>query len=140
MTILKPFLLIVEGSSDKNFFESLCKFMTINDIEIIEVGGVSRFRDQVSAILRMDGFENVKTLGIIRDADNNVNQAFNSIQDVLRNNNLPVPTKMMEFTNTIPTVIVFIMPDCSNSGELEDICINSVSDTKEMCCTNMYFD
>ena len=91
MTILKPFLLIVEGSSDKNFFESLCKFMTINDIEIIEVGGVSRFMDQVGAIIRMDGFENVKTFGIIRDADNNVNQAFNSVQDVLRNNNLPVP-------------------------------------------------
>jgi hypothetical protein len=127
-------VLLVEGNDEKGFFEALAKHMKLEigrDIELRLVYGKGNYRDQFQAFLNDPGFPYVEAYGIVRDADNSAQNAVKSIQDMLKKAGQPCPTNHALFAydayNRLKTGI-FIMPGNTNTGMLEDLCLQSVQD------------
>jgi hypothetical protein len=95
---------------------------------------------KIEILPKMDGFPSVKSIGLVRDADENFGRAFTSLVDALKNANIPQPQKAMVFTDTNPRVGIFITPDNQNLGSLEDLCLNSVAGDPALSCANDYLD
>jgi hypothetical protein len=136
-----PKILLVEGKDEIGFFEALCKKIDINDIQIIETGGKDKFKDELPAIKNSSGFEKVISIAVIRDADNSVDAAMNSVKYYLVKNNLPSPSLSGEFKKIgTMKVGVFIMPGNMCSGMLENLVLETVADNPVKISADKYID
>ena len=133
-------LLLVEGKDERNLFGALVNHLSLKDIQIIVAGGYTQFQTRLKAIATTPGWENVQSLGIVRDADNDAEAAFQSICSVLRNRGLPSPLKSAELFVANPSVSILIVPPHSATGMLEDVCLESVQDNPAISCVNGYFE
>ena len=133
-------LLIVEGIEEKRFLKSYFDFLSVSDIQILPIGGKTKLGDNLKALVIDPNFMSiVEALGIIRDADTNASSTFQSVCVSLSNANLPVPINPLETTGIKPTVIVLIMPPGSQSGNLEDLCFQSVKNDPATTCVDALF-
>jgi len=139
-TILKEKLLIVEGKDEENFFNEFINIMSLNDIQIHSLEGTGSFRAKLGAVVDTNGFDNVKVLGIERDADEDPQATFISICDALREYGLPVPTECISPVNASRKVSVMVIPTQSDKGMLEDICLKSIENDHSFKCTENYFN
>ncbi|MBU1862549.1 MAG: hypothetical protein KKH94_02660 [Candidatus Omnitrophica bacterium] len=138
--IKKDKLLLVEGNDDQNFFQKLIQEIALDSIQIISMNGKENFRaPNLKSVINTPGFKEVKSLGIIRDADENAENTFNSICAVLKECGLPEPTQPMEITNTSLKVGILIIPPSTEKGQIEDLCLSSLKDYSEMRCIDNYF-
>ena len=140
-------VLLVEGKDDKKIIERLLSIRDIEGIGVYETSGKYNFKNDLSDLIKISGFEDVVSLGIIHDADENVQGAFNSIKDTLSRNKLPVPQKMALFTDKEPVpgsprVGVFILPDGKNTGVLESLLTSVLkpSNPRTMGCVDQFMD
>ena len=136
----KEKLLLVEGTHEEKFFQRVFKKENINNVQILNIVGKTRFREQLEILPKMDGFFNIKSIGLVRDADENFEGAFTSLVNALKNAGISHPQKAMEFTDSNPRVGIFITPDNQNSGSLEDLCLNSVQSDPVLSCANDYLE
>ncbi len=141
--IEKPCMLLVEGKDEVNFFDEFLKHIGINTIQLREVGKYS-FRQKIKDLMSQSGFSEIKSIGIIRDADESAESAFTSICDSLQEFDWPVPQKILEptpKTNEKPKILIMIMPpDNEGTGRmLEDLCLASVEKNVAECI-NQYFE
>lgn len=139
-SIAKPKILAVEGKDEKNFFDALLMNLQLTDIQVMDIGGKSNFPAKLKAIAFSPNFGGVISLGIIRDADDNPMGAFKSICNAIMKVKLSVPTTQMSFTSGSPKTGIMILPKPGVKGMLEDICLESIKDTPEMECIQIYFD
>lgn len=120
-------LLLVEGKDEINFFKALCKYLNIDDIQIIETGGKEKLKSELPAVLLMRNFENVESVAVIQDADNSLDSAVDSIKYLLSKHKLPVPEGHTSFkTNSGMKCGIFIMPGNRESGMLENLVLDTV--------------
>lgn len=135
--------LLVEGQDDKCFFDSLLRYMGVSDIQIQDIGGKNELSRFLKAFVVSSGFKDkVTSIGIIRDADNDASSAFKSVCSSLKSAKLPVPKKPVKPTRaskTNPKVSVFVLPDNSDKGMLETLCLSAVNDDPAMKCVEEYF-
>ena len=142
-------LILVEGIDDAKFVDAFLKGMGKGGVQIAEVKGVPGFRPFVTGtLIRAANFSMLQKLFLVRDADQNVGAAFQSIQSILRQANLPSPAQPWQSIQQGQlTVSVAILPDESSEGNLEDLCIRSIADKYEgsralecveryLCCRN----
>lgn len=133
--ITKNKLLLVEGKDEVNFFEVYISKLNIYDIEVRDVGGVEQFHTQFPLLLKVSGFNLVKSIGIIRDADTSYASAFASINSVLSKNGFgPITATNTRFSFKNIDFNVFILPDNKNNGCLEDNLINLVNTSPNYAC------
>lgn len=139
--IREPKLLLVEGNDDEGFFQKIIEEININNIQIIPMKGKDNFRtEDLNGIINMPNFMNiVKSLGIIRDANDDASAAFSGICTVLKNLSLPVPSQPMEIINGNLKIGVLIIPPNTPKGELEDLCLSLIKGCAEMECIDNYF-
>ncbi|CAB3288031.1 protein of unknown function [Methanocaldococcus lauensis] len=78
-------VLFVEGKDEENFFEELLNYMGITDVQIISYEGKDNLKNKLEAITKTPGFSKVQIFGIVRDADEDVRGAFQSVRDTLKN-------------------------------------------------------
>ncbi len=138
--INKPYVLIVEGRDEGFFFRSLTKTINLNNIQILPIGGKTKLREHLKALVRASGFPNINSLAITRDADTDPNSAFQSVCAALRDAGLPVPQAPLISIGQKPKITVMILPAAGESGMLEDLCLRSVSQEPEMLCVEQYFN
>jgi hypothetical protein len=139
--ITKPKLLVVEGSDDSHFLAALLRHARIEaDFEIRDLEGVNNFNRILRALPAVTGFANVVSLGIVRDADQSMQSAFQSVCSALKNANLSVPKHPLSIVGGHPEVSVFIWPDCKSNGTLETLCLDSVDDDPAMPCVAQYLE
>jgi len=139
--ITKKNLLAVEGNDEVIFFNELLRHMGMDEsVEVFEVGGKDRFKKKIPVLLRTPGAGNLQAIAIIRDADDSFENAFKSVQGVLKQNLLPAPKNPGEFTQGNPKVGVFILPDNFSPGMLENICLETVKNAEEMECVDRFID
>jgi hypothetical protein len=136
------FLLAVEGKDECNFYESLLKHQNISNVQLVDIGGKDKFNFNFPALYNLDGFNKIKRLGFVRDAENNQAQsAFNSICDLLKKHQLPVPTQPNTIINTSePQIGIFIMPDNAGTGMLEDLCLSTIKTNPVNTCITNFVD
>ena len=95
----------------------------------------------------LDGFQEIRSLGLIRDAeDKAADAAFSSIRSILKKYRLPIP----DVPNTVIggknrqgkdiRIGVFIMPNNADQGMLEDLCLQSVGGKPAFACVEQYMD
>ncbi|MGP1439914.1 MAG: DUF3226 domain-containing protein [Treponema sp.] len=147
--ITSKFLLLVEGKDEIEFFNTLFKYMSIDGVQILEVGGKNNFPHHIKSIKQDlgDDCSNITNLGIIRDADDNAKAAFDSICYHLNQNEI-APPKSIGIVENIDNrkIGIFIMPNNKDNGMLETLCLKSIESTccyKEMniyieCLQNLY--
>ncbi|NQE46720.1 hypothetical protein C5S31_11930 [ANME-1 cluster archaeon GoMg2] len=137
----KSILLLVEGEDDKVFFEAFRDHLSLQDIQVEQLGGKTNWRRKVKLIKdREDFLKNVISLGLVRDADTSPSDAFKSVVDALREAELPLPSKSLESVGSNPKVTVLILPDENEEGELKDLYLKSVEKDPAMPCVNAYFE
>jgi hypothetical protein len=141
--MLEPFrktrLLAVEGDDEVNFFGKLLEYMDISDfVDIRKSGGKDKFKDLMQAFTITRGFSYIERIAIIRDADENADNAFKSVTGTLKKIGLKSPALPGQFSSGLPAVGVFIMPDNSSPGMLENLCLETVKDQEVMKCVDSF--
>ena len=131
-TITKSFLILVEGSSDKAMLAEYIRAVGLDfpAYQIMPYNGKNNFKLVWRNIVNQAEFQNVRSLIILRDADDNIEGAFQSVQHYLRNSSIPddaVPSQALELKESIETglkVGVFIIPNGESEGGLVKTCFN----------------
>lgn len=139
-TIIKQKLLVVEGESDKRFFEALLKNLSIDKIQILPIGGKTKLRENLKALAASNNFNTINVLAVIRDADDDHAGAFKSVCDAISGIGLTPPADQLVLTNSKPFIGIMILPKPDENGELEDVCINSLLNKPEMECIENYMN
>ena len=133
-------LLVVEGRDEQLFFQSMIPHAGVECIQVVPVGGKTEIRPQLKALAAASGFHDVvKSLGIVRDADEHPENAFKSVRDALSATDLPVPAAPMVPTDLAPRVTVLILPGGCRKGALEDVILDSIRDHPVMGCVDEYY-
>ena len=89
----------------------------------------------------MPNFEQVTSFGIIRDSDGDSNGAVQSVQDILRNVDLPIPSAHSTFSDQMDGIKVgmYVMPGSTVEGEmLEDLCLQTIKDSETLVLIDKY--
>jgi hypothetical protein len=66
MTIEKDRLLLVEGVDEVNFFHAFFKQTSIDNIQIISIGGKTQLKKKLTALCHLPGFNKITRIGIIQ--------------------------------------------------------------------------
>ena len=131
-------LLLVEGPNDKDIFEVLLEDLGVEGVGILNYEGRTNLASRLRAYVATPGFDRVESIGIVRDADSDhehsANSALQSVQGALGNAGLPVPTDFLIPATGPPRVSVFVMPNNSENGEMEDLCLTALQDDPAMSC------
>jgi len=141
--IHSPRVLIVEGDDEARFF---CGFVdrTVpgKRVQVIAAGGKHSLQNNLGAIVKDRGFDKVRWLGIVQDADTDAQSALQRIQSALTAVRLPFPSDAWVPTNTDPRVVAIVLPDGSSPGDLEDLLLRVVErdEPSRMKCIDSYFD
>lgn len=143
----KTKLILVEGVDEERFFEALLKHLGRTDVQIVAVGGKTGFGAMLAAIKVDERFEDVRSILLVRDADwakpigTNARAAWEALTGALRGAKLPVPAAhgVLEGTGELK-IGVYVMPDGTSDGMLEDLCLRAMQDDKALPCLDGYFE
>lgn len=130
--------LLVEGQDEVNFFHAFLHHLGLIDVQVIEVGGKYSFQNEFPTFLALSGSERITAFAIIRDADLSHASTFSSIKNLLETFGQPCPTESGKFTDTPTKVGVFILPGNAETGMLESLCLQAVSDHPSMPCVEQF--
>ena len=124
--------LIVEGKDQQNFFEAFIDYLSLEDIQIQNFGGVNDLPSFLKQFVKAPGFNTVTSIGIIRDAENKMaDKARQSILSALRKPDPPIDNDLVK---------IFVLPDDQNRGMLETILCKTFIDTGENSCIDSFFE
>nr|VFJ65612.1 MAG: hypothetical protein BECKFM1743A_GA0114220_103863 [Candidatus Kentron sp. FM]VFJ70318.1 MAG: hypothetical protein BECKFM1743C_GA0114222_105523 [Candidatus Kentron sp. FM]VFK18438.1 MAG: hypothetical protein BECKFM1743B_GA0114221_105462 [Candidatus Kentron sp. FM] len=137
-------LLLVEGKDESNFFDGMLKYMKVEGVQLVDIGGKDKFKTKFPFFCKSDGFSEVRALGFIRDAETKkADSAFSSICAILEKYDLPVPKAISTISNENGRGIktgIFIMPNNRDAGMLEDLCLESIKTDPVLECVNRYME
>jgi len=132
-------LLLVEGKDECNFFEALLAQENFKGVQWFDIGGKDKFPEAFSQLITNEGFNQVLTIGLVRDAEaNKAESAFQSLCDNLQKHHLPVPSTINTLNLGPPTVGIFIMPDNQGAGMLENLCLKTIEGQNIEKCLDDY--
>ena len=139
-TITSTSFLAVEGKDEKNFFVELLKDLSINDVQVADVGGKDKFQNELSAWSIVEKFSKINRFAFIRDAeDKPAYSAFQSICSILNKLEIPQPESINSIYNdNLRKVGIFIMPDNTIEGMLENLCIKTICGSPVADCVDNY--
>jgi hypothetical protein len=125
-------VLLVEGRTPLHFFDAILKHLGLRDhIEIHDFGSVNNLRNALRALAISSGFRTqVKSLGVVRDAESDAKTARQSVDDALA---------AAELAQGVETS-VFILPDNNRPGMIETLCLDSVRDEPVFACVEDFFE
>ena len=134
--IEKRNVIFCEGMDEKYFLihylnsEEMKEYSILsNDIQVIDFGGNEELERKLELLKISPGFNQVKFLLIIRDAENDAKKAVMQIQNSLRKNGFPVPKGPGEWESKESDITIgfLLFPTCSDiadAGTLEDLCLS----------------
>ena len=135
-------LLLVEGKDEVNLLRALmrCRLPdAASEIQVHDAGGKDQFPANLKAIqIAAQTRPTLRSIGVIRDADDNPKGAFQSVCDNLRNAKFTPPDRHGYFSDGVPFVGVFIVPDGDNPGAIETLCRKSVKGSETSDCVEQY--
>lgn len=115
--------LLVEGNDDFHVMQALCQMHNIPEtFEIIDNKGIDKLVASIPVRLKQ---AEINTIGIIIDADTDINKRWNTISGILANIGYQTPDSiptggLILNENTKVKIGVWLMPDNNLNGMLED--------------------
>jgi len=140
VAIEQPNLLLVEGKDEQGALGALLKHMGLADMQVVPAGGKTLLADGLHGLTIATGFASVRSIGIVRDADDDSDAALRSVCHALSREGLPVPRAPLVPAAGPPRVTVIILPGASRQGTLEDLCLEAVAGDPAFTCLGRYFD
>ncbi len=147
-TIDKKKLLLAEGEDDYYFFIWVLEALGLSDIQVMNFRGIDKLRFFLKDITLLFGFDNVETIVIARDAEQDAAAAKKSVESAISDAVLAVPSNPFEFSSGKPRVAFMLLPGYAVSaatgkkdlrdGALEDLCIEIVKDKSIFHCVDQY--
>ncbi|MDP8220315.1 MAG: hypothetical protein P9X26_03145 [Candidatus Stygibacter frigidus] len=133
-------LLLVEGKDEENFFNAFFKELDIDNIQIIVTGGKRKLKGNIEALIKIPNFEDIVTIGIIQDSDDNYNATMDRIFNSLDNVGLSSIKQQGLFSSHSPAIGIFIMPGEGEKGALEDLCLKAVHSDPVVTCVESFIN
>jgi len=143
-------LILCEGNDEKWFFIWYLEYLLnqghseLNYIQIEDIGGNENIKKQLGIWKLVSGFEQLKTIGIIRDAEKNADAAVHSINQCFTDNGLIVPNAPFSLGVSLdgPNTIYGILPGFNEkgvlqNGTLEDLCLQILKDKQSRAKMDM---
>ena len=136
-------IILCEGKDAKLFIlhflgsTKYADFLDLKDgkryIEIKDYGGNSELPTHLKTLKLLDGFDDVKSILIIRDAETDYKEALKDIKYALKENDFAVPSGSCEkvVSNDGIAIGFLLFPTCSKelkNGTLEDLCLKILSE------------
>ena len=122
----KSCVLLVEGPDDKHVVQHILERYQIRlDFAVEDRGGVEPVLDSVGAELRVPGRQ---ALGILVDANTDLSARWDAVKARLLTEEIGLPQRpvaggTISPTGSKPRVGVWLMPDNTSTGELEDFVV-----------------
>ena len=128
-------VLLVEGQDDKhvvlhlcNFHQPMPEFCILDKEDEAGKGGINVLLEDIGLEILAPGR---KAVGILVDADDDLNARWSAVTDRLREEKIEVPSNP-EYTGTIidstPRVGIWLMPNNTSPGELENFVSEMIPD------------
>jgi len=140
--ISKDKILIIEGDDDLNFFKHFMKHedIDIDSIHFIKTEGSFNEIFINSLVKRSDFSKNVKIIGIIRDADENLEKTFHDVIEKFKGTNMTLPSKNKTFIKPEGIRVgIYIIGNNSDVNMLEDLCLKSIEYLPEIRCVHDFW-
>ena len=122
-------VLLVEGQDDEHVVRHICERHAVKSpFCIVEKGGVDKLLAAIVLETKVDGRQAV---GILLDANTDPAGRWNAVKGRLAQANLPFPERLCSSGTIIesrPRVGVWLMPDNTSPGELEDFVVQMIPD------------
>ena len=114
--------LLVEGNDDQHVIWALCEKFNIPEVfDVIDCGGIDNLYESISLRFKQTDIE---TVGIIIDADIDLNKRWAYIRNLISNQGFKMPIDLpndgLVLLNGNIKVGVWIMPSNDTNGMLED--------------------
>lgn len=140
--IRKQHLILCEGRDAEEF---LIKYLNsqplsdtagfANDIQVMDFGGNENLSNYMTLLKNMEGFNQVESLMVIRDAERDAENAVYRIKAAFRNNGLPIPDQPHKWTEGALKTGFLLFPTCGEkikNGTLEDLCLSVLSEDNSL--------
>ena len=144
-TIMHSKVLVVEGLDAQMFCVWALDAYKLDDIEVWNFGGITQLTEYMQAFKLRTGFNLVKTIGVIRDAENDKLGAERSIKKSFKDSGFIVPQNMLEWQvgGSIKTGYMILpgkddLYDENGKGALEHLCLGSINDDCLLECVNEF--
>jgi hypothetical protein len=149
-SISRPGLIICEGPDDQLFLRAMLRYLDIQMIWVEYVEGESQFRAYVRRLRTRSGFETLRALALMRDADTDATAKFSHACSLLRDFNYPVPGAPLEIAHGLLPALesdavgsagatgVVIVPTAHSTGALEDLCLEALGDDPSLPCVDEF--
>src|SRR6266849_11096462 len=125
-------LMLVEGMEDGRLYEMACKFAGVSDkIEIRSVGGKTEFTNALRLLVSLG--QHLRTIAIIRDADDDPRAAFQSACDAMKN---AKPGELSLEHEGRSTAVLVVPPN--GPGCIESLCWSSLSKHPVATCVEEF--
>ena len=138
--IKEPVVVLVEGKDEELFLPEFLTARKLPQVQFLPYGGKEKLGVYLRTLIITPGFDTVRSVGVVRDADSDCTAAFKSVVYALKNAKLPAPTNELVVHNGPPRTAVFIAPGNGQPGELEDCLLASVNDRPALPCINTLVD
>ena len=138
--IVKSYLILCEGKDVENFMRYYLNSKELsndprfgNDIQTFDFEGVDNLPVYLGNIVKMERFESVKRILVLRDAETDVKKAISMVQKAFRVTGLPIPENVNSWKKAADTsgydiaTAFTLLPTCDKNpieGTLEDLCWN----------------
>ncbi|MFO7900191.1 MAG: DUF3226 domain-containing protein [Planctomycetota bacterium] len=130
----------MEGLDAFRFFKFFLEHEgLLQQIEVRNFGGVDELDAYLPALKATPGFSQVRSVGVVRDAEAEMESAFRAVCRALGSADLPVPRAPETASEGAPKVSVYILPDCKRPGMLETLCLDAFGDDAALPCVQAYF-
>jgi len=140
--IMKTKPLVVEGADALHFCISALEAYGVDDVQVMDFGGINNLKPYLKALPMLPGYENVSTIVVARDAETNVATAITNVKSSLKQASLPIPENPFEFTGDNLRTAFMIFPGSVDQvlppGALEDLCLDIVKDGSTFDCVDAY--
>ena len=132
--IVKQHLILCEGRDAEEFLIAYLNSAALkdhdffsNEIQVMNFGGNEDLYAYLSVLQNMEGFHDIKSLLIIRDAETNARAAIDQIITPLRATGFDCPDKPYVWGDGKIKTAFLLFPTCSadvTEGTLEDLCLS----------------
>lgn len=139
IVIHKKHLILCEGIDEWKFLVRYLNSPALQedsffseDIEVFDFGGNEDLSAYLSALKLIDGYSDVVSLLVIRDAEQGAQKAARQVQSAFHANRLDVPDRQGQWANGIPKTCFLLFPAFGTKecpGTLEDLCLTILDDT-----------
>ena len=130
-----------EGWDDLAVITGVAGSIGLTDLRVEPFLGKGKLRSFLREVQTRPEFaqNKVAAVGIIRDADEDGDAAFQSVRDALLANGFKAPDQNGGFAVNGINIGVLIVGPKHGKGMVEDLCLSSVSNRPEFSCVEDYF-